>query len=249
MKAEQRATLLQYLEAFLADPQTTNEGESENFNSFDEKRIASWPALKDLITDFLSGKINLQRFKEEHEYKCREFPYWGFKGFSGQMQINQFANKIEGKDKETIFRKSVKLPTTEEEAKGKIDDLAEYIADKRSVCKNPQSLPRSASVKYVLSYFWEIQDHTRWNVFYNSNIKVLDAIGLDTDDQESEGQSYLKYLSLMRELEALFQEHVKNAIKYPYWFVEHVLWKQFLISFGQQKLWVNSSGSGSFPNV
>jgi len=188
------------------------------------------PALKTLISDFQSGKINLQNFKEEHEYKCREFPYWGFKGFSGQMQINQFANNIEEENKETIFRKAVQLPVTEIEAKEKIDDLAKYIAEKRSNCENPQSLPRPASVKYVLSYFWEIQDYTKWNVFYNSNVKVLDAIGLDTDTQGTEGQNYLAYLALMRELEALYQQYVKNPIKYPYWFVEHVLWKQFLNS-------------------
>jgi hypothetical protein len=191
MKAEQKATLLQYLNVFLADPQTTNEGETEKFESFDEKRIASLPGLNGLISDFLSRNINLQKFKEEHEYKCREFPYWGFKGFSGQMQINQFANNIEGEDKEAILRKAFKLPASEVEAKDKIDDLAKYISDKRSTSKNPQSLPRPASVKYVLSYFWEIQDHKKWNVFYNSNVKVLDAIGLETDAQQSEGQSYL----------------------------------------------------------
>jgi hypothetical protein len=94
MDAAQKVILLQYLNAFLADPQTTNEGETENCDSFDQKRIAALPTLEGLIRNFLSGKINLQKFKEEHEYKCREFPYWGFKGFSGQMQINQFVNNI-----------------------------------------------------------------------------------------------------------------------------------------------------------
>jgi hypothetical protein len=122
------------------------------------------------------------------------------------------------------------MPTTEAEAKEKIDALAKYIADRRFVSENRQSLPRPASVKYLLSYFWEIQDHTKWDVFYNSNKKVLDEIGLGGDVQGSEGQNYLNYLSLIREVQALYEENAKIALKYPYWFVEHVLWKQFLSS-------------------
>jgi hypothetical protein len=230
MKPDQKAVLLQYLNAFLADPKIANEGELEQFEVFDEKRNTAIPSLKTLISDFLTAEINLQKFKEEHEIKCREFPYWGFKGFSGQMQINQFVNNIPGQDKESIFRNAVKIPTAEAQAKEKIDALANYIAEKRSSSENPQSLPRPSAVKYVLSYFWEIQEHTKWDVFYNSSKKVLDEIGLSTDAQGSEGQSYLNYLSLIREVMTLYEENTKAKIKYPFWFVEHVLWKQFLNS-------------------
>src|SRR5579859_7663122 len=109
MTGHQKAVLLQYMKEFLEDPNMTNEGESENFETFDEKRVASLPVLQSLVSDFAKGKISLLTFKEAHESKCREFPYWGFKGFSGQMQLNQFTNNIQGPEKESIFRDAVKL--------------------------------------------------------------------------------------------------------------------------------------------
>ncbi len=231
MKDDQKAALLECLKTFLADPNTTNEGESEKFSSFDQKRIAALPALNELIKNFLSGKIDLQRFKDEHGSKCRELPYWGFKGTSGQMQVNQLAKNIEEADRVRIFRNAVKVPVTEDEAKEKIDALVRYIAEKRSSSPNPRSLPRPVSVKYMLSYFWEIQDHTKWPVCYNSSKRVLDEIGFSWGAELTEGESYLYFLSLMREIKQFFIErNIGDQIKYPYWFVEHVLWKRFLTS-------------------
>jgi len=45
MTTAQKEILLGYLKAFMADPHTANEGESEKFESFDKKRIASLPTL------------------------------------------------------------------------------------------------------------------------------------------------------------------------------------------------------------
>jgi len=231
MKIELKTILLQYLKAFLADPNIANQGESENFTSFDQKRIAALPTLRELIGDFISGKIDLQTFKDKHGLKCREFPYWGFKGASGQMQVNQFAKNIEDEDKVAILRNAMKLPITEAEAKEKIDGLVRYISDKRSASDNPQPLPRPASVKYMLSYFWEIQDHTKWPVFYNSSKRVIDEIGFAGQSGLTEGETYLHFLALVKVIQALFEEHVRDKeIDYPFWFVEHVLWKQFLTS-------------------
>src|SRR5579863_7852199 len=108
MNPEQKATLLQYLKAFLDDPRTTNEGEREHYELFDQKRVAALPELQKLVRDFISEKLTFREFKESHESKCREFPYWGFKGFSGQLQLNQFVNNIEGEDKESVFKSAIK---------------------------------------------------------------------------------------------------------------------------------------------
>jgi hypothetical protein len=38
-------------------------------------------------------------------------------------------------------------------------------------------------------------------------------------------------LAVLQEIQGLYREQVKgNEVKYPYWFIEHVLWKQFLNS-------------------
>jgi hypothetical protein len=229
MNSEQKAALLQYLTAFLADPNITNEGVVEPCEKFDQRRVAAITQLKPLVQDFLSGKLTFQQFKEQHEFKCREFPYWGFKGFSGQMQLNQYVNNIARDDKEDVFKKAAKLPATEKEAHQKIVSLTQYIAAQRAASDKPQSLPRPASAKYVLSYLWEIQENGKWPVFYNSSMKVLEGVGLVPEGDGNAGDTYLNFLRLMQELQALFESDGKQGpIKYPYWFVEHVLWREFL---------------------
>src|SRR5208282_4793293 len=79
-------------------------------------------------------------------------------------------------------------------------------------------------------YFWEIQNPMKWPVYYNSSKKVLEEIGFLRDIQGCEGASYINFVDLQREIQALYKENTKIEIKYPYWFVEHVLWKQFLNS-------------------
>jgi hypothetical protein len=230
VNAEQKAILLQYLESYLGNPQVTNEGEAEDYSSFDKKRIDCIPEIKAVIDEFLSGEINIQQFKESHESKCREHPYWGFKGFSGQMQVNQFANNIRDPEKELILRKAIAAPHTEVEAFEKISSFVQYVADCRAKSENRQALPRVASVKYVLTYFWEIQDHTKWPVFYNSSEKILEADGL-LNPEASEAQSYLDFLKATREILSLYQLNLKGReIRFPFWFVEHTLWAPYLSS-------------------
>jgi len=178
MNSEQTTILLKYLKSFLSEPHVTNENTVEVFDAFDQKRATALPELKTLVGDFISGKIGITEFKETHDLKSREFPYWGFGGFSGQMQLNQFTNNIESADKEIVFRNAVKIPATEAEAREKIDTLVKYITDKRSTSNKRRSLPRQASVKYVLTYFWEIQDHMKWPVYYNSSRTMLESIGI-----------------------------------------------------------------------
>ena len=229
MNSNQKELLLEYLKEFLANPFI---GE-ESFEEFHKKRISAIQELNSLVTDFLSKKIDLKDFKEKHDLACRKFPFWGFGGTGGQMQLNQLVKNVVGDDKESVFRKAMLVPKTEKEAAEKIDSFGAYILEKRSarsVETNPLSMPRVASVSYVLSYFWELQKYSRWPVSYNASKRVLDALGLVTEKQETNGQNYIWFVGVMNELADLFQKNVNFPIQNPYWFVEHVLWKQFVKS-------------------
>ena len=121
------------------------------------------------------------------------------------------------------------VPKTEKEAAEKIDSFGAYILEKRrSAEKNPLSMPRVASVAYVLSYFWELQNNSQWPVSYNASKRVLDALGFMADKQETTGQNYIWFVGVMNELASLYKKNVGFPIQNPFWFVEHVLWKQFL---------------------
>lgn len=241
MNSDQKELLLDYFKQFQADSTIDNEGSKESCEEFHQKRISAIENIKKLVADFLTGKIDLQDFKEKHEMKCREFPYWGFKGFSGQMQLNQFVNNIIGDDKEAILKKALRVPETEKEAKEKIDLLATYIAEKRATATNTASLPRIASVAYVLSYFWEIQNRSLWPIYYNSSKKVLDEIGLMAGGQDSLGQNYIWFVGITKEIADLYKKSANAPIQNPFWIVEHALWRQFLKSV--------SSNTGKAPGV
>lgn len=229
---EQKSSILLYLKNFLESPTVINDGAEQDYHVFDEKRIAAIPKLKDLVDDFLSGKIILKDFKEKSEIDCRKYPYWGFKNFSGQMQLNQYTNNIDDSQKDKLLKKAITVPKNENEASSKIDLISSYLSKLKEKTDNPKSIPR-ISQYYLLSYFWEIQDYAKWPVYYGSTRKVLLSLGFKLDELESYGQEYLEFLKIMKEIKRLFDVSGCKDEKFPYWFIEHVFWHQF-IKLGSQ---------------
>lgn len=230
---EQKRNLILYLNNFMKDPTTLNDEKEEDYHTFDEKRIAAIPKLKGLVDNFQNGKISLKEFKETNELECRKYPYWGFKNFSGQMQLNQYSNNIDDLEKEEFLRGVLAVPTDEKEAGQKIDSMAKYLSRMKEKTDNPKSIPR-VSQYYLLSYFWEIQNHFKWPVYYGSNRKVLLNLGFRLDNLGSYGDEYLEYIKVIKEIWKLYEDEGHGKEKYPYWFIEHILWHQF-IKLGSQK--------------
>jgi hypothetical protein len=232
MNSAQKERLIEFLKEYELHP-FTGESREESYEEFDQKRASSIPEINKLVADFLSNKIGLSEFKDSHGFKCREFPYWGFKGLSGQMQLNQLVKNVIGDDKELVFRKALLVPKTEKEAAEKIDLFRSYIQEKRtarSAETNALSMPRVASVAYVLSYFWEIQNKSQWPVYYNSSRRVLSELGFSVAEQEPTGQNYVEFVGLINEIARLYKSSVTSAIQNSFWLVEHVLFRRFLKS-------------------
>ncbi len=225
LTVEQETKLLQQCRQYLVAPKIINQGDAEDYRDFDERRAAAIPLLRSLIEEFIDGKTSLVEFKEGSERLCRTYPYWGFKGFSGQMQLNQYVNSVVDGKKEKVLRNSILVPSGENEAKEKVDALTDYLASKRMSTESPRSFPRLTQ-SYLLSYFWELQDPIRWPVYYGSSRKVLLNLGVPLDSAASPGSEYISFLRVMREIAFLFDTEHKS--KYPFWFVEHVLWTNFM---------------------
>ena len=223
---EQEKELGLYLEDFRKSSTVEDNNVKMPFDAFDNKRTMAILDLKKMVSDFLAGSIPLVDFKEKSEAMSRTHPYWGFKGFSGQMQLNQYVNNIEDSAKEKCLNDALELPKTLDEAVSKIDTLAEYLTELKTKTDNPKSIPR-VNQSFMLSYFWELQNPELYPVFYGSAKNVLENLGFDFTSQETAGIEYKYFAEICYAIRAFFEDKKGVKERNYTWYVEHVLWHQF----------------------
>src|SRR3989344_5693859 len=151
---EQEKELGLYLEDFRKSSIVEDNNVKMLFSDFDNKRMTAILDLKKMVNDFLAGGISLVDFKERSEAMSRTHPYWGFKGFSGQMQLNQYVNNIDDEAKEVRLKDALKLPKTLDETVSKIDTLAAHFLKTKGVLKN-------VTTRGSLSTFFGINSKSR----------------------------------------------------------------------------------------
>jgi hypothetical protein len=190
---EQTKALRQYLDDYRKAQTVEDNSEAIPYASFDEKRITATHELRKMVDGFLNGDLSLLELKEKSETTSRSFPYWGFKNFSGQMQLNQYVNNIDDSSKSERLKNALHRPATLEEAAIKINALAEYLAELKTKTDNPKSIPR-VNQSFLMSYFWELQNPESYPVFFGSMKNVLENLGFDFKSQESAGDEY-KYFA------------------------------------------------------
>ncbi len=220
--------LRQYLKYFLVHKTVDNAGQTENYLEFWKKREEATKEIRGVIQAYLNDDISLKEFKEQNEVLCRTYPYWGFKNFSGQMQLNQYYLHIKDGRKESVLKETLRLPSKTEEAGEKIDIMADYLAGLKLATDNPKAIPRK-NLSYLLSYFWEIQEIGKIPVFYGSSSKkILVDLNLMEESYESPGREYVAYSDAIKSVVELFYKEGVDMGDNPYWFVEHVFWSKYM---------------------
>jgi len=230
---EQNKLLTSYLSDFVQSPTVEDNSVQLPYAEFDSKRIVAIVELRKMLDCFLSGSFSPADFKGKSEIMSRALPYWGFKNFSGQMQLNQYVNNIDDATKEKQLKNALTLPKTLDEAVLKINNLAEYLTELKTKTDNPKSIPR-VNQSFMLSYFWELQVPERYPVFFGSAKNVLENLGFDFKSQESAGAEYKYFAEIYF---AIRFQYEKAGIKenHPIWYVEHVLWNQFKKQQGESE--------------
>jgi hypothetical protein len=226
LSLEQEKELWLYLEDFQKSETAEDNNGKTAYSSFDDNRIKAIEELKKMVSDFLSGSLSMVDFKEKSEMMSRTFPYWGFKGFSGQMQLNQYVNNIEDSMKEKKLKEALSVPKNIDEAVMKIDTLAEYLTELKTKTDNPKSIPR-VNQSLMLSYFWELQAPELYPVFFGSEKNVLENLGFDFKSQETSGVAFRYFAEIYSAIRSLFEKTKGINEKHPVWYIEHVLWNQF----------------------
>lgn len=221
----QQDKLLQLLQQFLEHKTIDNHGSEIPYEEFWILREEGITAYQQLLTDFIDKHVSLLDLKERSEKLCRQFPYWGFKGMSGQMQLNQYVNNIKDDEKEEVLRGFIRIPQSIESASENITNLAGYLQNLKEHETNKKCIPR-VNQSYFLSYFWEMAAPKKYPVYYGSSKKVLLEIGVGLDGFDDPGKEYLFYVEVMNELVDIISRQTGNVM-YPYWLAEHVLWWYF----------------------
>lgn len=214
-------TALRFLEQYRQARLTVlNQGHTYPFREFDQKRVDAIPEILRLVRDFLSGPVDLVGLKESHEVLCRRHDYWGFKGFSGQMLLNQLTNWSQASaDMTSLLRASLAAPLDRTEAERKLDSMhgnvGQFIPDGKNL--------RRASLPYFVTYFWQMQAPERIPVQYGSIKRTLAEMGFLEAD-EGPGRYFAQFWDIQDALADLYSERVDITGANRYWFVEHVFW-------------------------
>jgi hypothetical protein len=176
------------------------------------------------LMNYLTGKILLQDFKTENDGLNKKNSLWGFRGINGQMYFNMLFNSSSATGKlekfDVVLKESIKEPKDIDDAKRKIsllaelsDSLGNYVADKKTA-------PRTGSINFFITYFWQIQNHNKWPIFYKSMVDVFQDLDLWTPSWDYP-KDYEEFYELNNELIKLFSD--KNQTL-SYWDIEHAFW-------------------------
>ncbi|TKX64606.1 MULTISPECIES: hypothetical protein [Halorubrum] len=71
-------------ESFLASERAQTHYNERNAERDEVRREELFP----LLNRFLDGDVTLEEFKPRNDGLNKQYPYWGFDGFNGQMHFN-----------------------------------------------------------------------------------------------------------------------------------------------------------------
>jgi len=224
MEEKQKEIVLELLKDFQEEPIVTNQGKKQNFKEFDEERYETLKEVREYLNSFFNEKLNLEDFKIKVDSLNKKKPYWGFRGINGQMFFNMLYKSSPNKNKLTEnLRTWLKSPENIESAKKKINDFLEYVKIV-STEKDGRKNPKSKSIIYFLSYFWQIQEPEKYPIFYNSLEQIFIELNI-LNGNEDLANYYQDFYDLNNKLKELFSKD-KEIVNF--WYVEHVFWKSFI---------------------
>jgi len=142
----------------------------------DSKRVQLIESsLRPLLTDYLRSSLSTADFKRQIDSINKQNSLWGFSGIKGQMFFNMVVKTAEdGAELDDQLRSAIQNPGNEENAiallrnfKGYVTRIGQQFIDGGG---DPHSKPKSTSVSFFLSYFWQIHRRDVWPVYYTNTI-------------------------------------------------------------------------------
>ena len=231
LNEQQRQRAIEIMQEYLAaapEPlgKTSTEVKRRDF-PLDEKRVAVIEEkLKPLLKSFLDGETALGEFKSGIDSLNKRNSYWGFKGIKGQMFFNlvfKVADDLEECNEE--LKSAIMAPENEKIASSRLKTFASYI--KRlglewvDAGNDSRGCPKISSIPFFLSYFWQVQDHHTWPVYYTNSVETMKDLNL-WEEPGDLGDAYVKFKHIHEELGELFTK--ESGKPFNLYTVEHVFW-------------------------
>lgn len=154
--------------------------------------------LLPLLEEFLDGNTTLGEFKPRNDGLNKQYPFWGFDGFNGQMHFNQMVNAAP--DSQMFaehLRDVLPVPETRSEAADAIDNHAELAQRFRN--NSLDAKPRYKPSMFFLSYFWHIQAPETYPIFYVTTERYLESQDLFVQDS-GYGEDFVTFVEVMDDL-------------------------------------------------
>lgn len=225
LNKNQQQKALKVWEAYQKSDKTFDNANTKTSQiELDKQRVEVIKIANENLQKYFAGEISLSDFKTENDGLNKKNTIWGFRGINGQMYFNMLFNSSSATGKlekfDTILKEAIKEPKDVDDAKRKItllaefsDSLSNYVADKKTA-------PRTGSINFFITYFWQIQNHIKWPIFYKSMVDVFQDLDLWAPSWDYP-KDYEEFYDLNNELIKLFGD--KNQ-KLSYWDIEHAFW-------------------------
>lgn len=223
---KQKQVILDLWNSFVsANRMYFNAGEETSSNNVDDERYKIMPTIQEILDQFLNGTLALEEFKTQIDSINKRHPLWGFKGINGQMFFNMLTKTaIEFNKKQELdqaLKKSTQSPKNIEESLEIIRQFQEFTNDLGNLHSDRRSAPRSGSIPYFLSYFWQIQNPNLWPVYYSSSVNSLNELGIWSPTRDIV-HDYEEYYSICYDLVDLVNDHSTENVSL--WDIEHLFW-------------------------
>jgi hypothetical protein len=249
LTSDQRTRALEVMREYLGAPKN-DDGRTpfEVQGTIDEKRVKLIESdLKPLVQTYLANGIPLPEFKSKIDGINKRHEHWGFKGIKGQMFFNMVVNVSNDQDEcDQEIKAAIALPPNEEIARSRIKTFSSYVRrigeDHVDAGGSKHGRPKPGSIPFFLSYFWQLQDHETWPVYYTNSVNTMIDLNLWQPSYDL-ADDYTTYKHLHEELAKLFS--AEADVKFDLYRVEHVFWFKGGNPYGEAKPLKSDGGTVS----
>lgn len=191
----------------------------------DQKRLEIIPEVLGWLNRFLKGDVALEEFKTVNDGINKRNRLWGFQAINGQMFFNVLAkNSNAGERREEfveLLKSSLPVPATIEQARTTIKTFTRFTKDLGQFSADARGAPKVGSIPYFLSYFWQIQKHEEYPIYYTSMVNALSNLDIWSPSGEVD-QDYVEFYKLNNEMLEFLSQQTSRKLRL--WDVEHAFW-------------------------